>query len=290
MPPGRAEVSARDQALRWRSLPGRGLRSRTAGEAAAPAPRSCSCSRLRLDAHVGNQVMAFTSVGYRFIAYDRRRRRRGRRSRGARAATRPRALPPRRHRRRRHRRGRLRAELPAAPASLVVANSIVGVQDEEYIDMSRRLRPRRVQRPAGRDARAARACIPRRQPRRHEALEEVAQHGAARRPATASPGPRCRPSRRRPCSSPATPTSTPRPGASPLRRAFPTANRRSSKNAAARPSGSSPKPSIRRCSTSLLKTLIQGQGPNSFRVRGRVELLRGPAARPRPTLGARTRF
>ena len=89
-----------------------------------------------------NQIPAFTSVGYRFIAYDRRPE--------ANAVDDLEALAAHLVLDRFHLVGTAAGGIvavdyalsfPQRLLSLVVANSIVGVQDEDYVEMSRRLRP-----------------------------------------------------------------------------------------------------------------------------------------------------
>lgn len=89
-----------------------------------------------------NQIPAFTSVGYRFIAYDRR-------AEGS-AVGDLEALAAHLLLDRFHLVGTAAGGIvavdyaltyPERLRSLVIANSIVGVQDEEYLEMTRRLRP-----------------------------------------------------------------------------------------------------------------------------------------------------
>ena len=89
-----------------------------------------------------HQLAAFTGAGYRFIAYDRR-------AEGV-AADDLEALARHLGLERFHLVGTAAGGIVAVDyalsfsqrlRSLVVANSIVGVQDEEYLEMSRRLRP-----------------------------------------------------------------------------------------------------------------------------------------------------
>jgi len=89
-----------------------------------------------------NQIPAFTSLGYRFIAYDRR-------AEGS-AVEDLEALAKHLLLDRFHLVGTAAGGIvavdyalshPQRLRSLVVANSIVGVQDEDYVAMSRRLRP-----------------------------------------------------------------------------------------------------------------------------------------------------
>jgi pimeloyl-ACP methyl ester carboxylesterase len=89
-----------------------------------------------------NQVPAFTAVGYRFIAYDRR-------TEGS-AVDDLEALAAHLVLDRFHLVGTAAGGIVAVDyalshpdrlISLVIANSIVGVQDEEYVEMTRRLRP-----------------------------------------------------------------------------------------------------------------------------------------------------
>ena len=166
-----ATCARRSSTLAWRaSRPGHSSYQDTAGaETERPGPTGrLPARRLRHQRACGStRRRRLPRSGYRFVAYDRRADgSAGRRSRGAAAAPAPRALPSRRHRGRRHRGGRLRALLPQRLRSLVLANSIVGVQDEDYLALSRRLRPvAAVQRAAGRRARA-RPLLPRRQPGR----------------------------------------------------------------------------------------------------------------------------
>ena len=63
------------------------------------------------------------------------------RSPGARESPRHRSVPPRRHRRRRIVALDFAVSFPQRLRSLVVANSIGGVQDEDYLELGRRLRP-----------------------------------------------------------------------------------------------------------------------------------------------------
>lgn len=88
------------------------------------------------------QIPAFTAAGYRFIAYDRRAQ--------GRAADDLEALAVQLDLGRFHLVGTAAGGIVAvdyalsfAPRlrSLVIANSIVGVQDEDYLEMTRRLRP-----------------------------------------------------------------------------------------------------------------------------------------------------
>ena len=89
-----------------------------------------------------NQVAAFTGVGYRFIAYDRRAE--------GNAVDDLEALAEHLVLDRFHLVGTAAGGIvavdyalsfPQRLRSLVVANSIVGVQDEEYLEITRRLRP-----------------------------------------------------------------------------------------------------------------------------------------------------
>ena len=89
-----------------------------------------------------NQVPAFTSLGYRFIAYDRR-------AEGS-AIEDLEALAKHLLLDRFHLVGTAAGGIvavdyalsyPEKLISLVVANSIVGVQDDDYVELSRRLRP-----------------------------------------------------------------------------------------------------------------------------------------------------
>jgi len=89
-----------------------------------------------------NQIPAFTGVGYRFIAYDRR-------AEGS-AVEDLEALAAHLALDRFHLVGTAAGGIvavdyalthPERLRSLVIANSIVGVQDEEYLEMTRRLRP-----------------------------------------------------------------------------------------------------------------------------------------------------
>jgi len=89
-----------------------------------------------------NQIPAFTGLGYRFIAYDRR-------AEGS-AVDDLEALAKHLVLERFHLVGTAAGGIvavdyalthPERLMSLVVANSIVGVQDEDYLDMTRRLRP-----------------------------------------------------------------------------------------------------------------------------------------------------
>jgi pimeloyl-ACP methyl ester carboxylesterase len=89
-----------------------------------------------------NQVPAFTGLGYRFIAYDRR-------SEGS-AVDDLEALAKHLVLDRFHLVGTAAGGIvavdyaltyPERLMTLVVANSIVGIQDEDYVEMSRRLRP-----------------------------------------------------------------------------------------------------------------------------------------------------
>jgi pimeloyl-ACP methyl ester carboxylesterase len=128
-----------------REIPGRGIKVQdTAGEGTTFASLPVVC----LHAGSGsvrmweNQVMAFTNVGYRFICYDRP------------ADGVPvddlEALAQHLGLERFHLVGTAAGGIiavdyalshPQRLRSLVVANSIVGVQDEDYVAMSRRLRP-----------------------------------------------------------------------------------------------------------------------------------------------------
>jgi pimeloyl-ACP methyl ester carboxylesterase len=89
-----------------------------------------------------NQIPAFTGAGYRFISYDRR-------GEGS-AIDDLEALAGHLHLERFHLVGTAAGGIVAVDyalsfaqrlRSLVVANSIVGVQDEDYLEMTRRLRP-----------------------------------------------------------------------------------------------------------------------------------------------------
>jgi len=89
-----------------------------------------------------NQVAAFTGVGYRFIAYDRRE--------VGSAVDDLEALAEHLVLDRFHLVGTAAGGIvavdyalthPERLISLVVANSIVGIQDEDYVEMTRRLRP-----------------------------------------------------------------------------------------------------------------------------------------------------
>jgi pimeloyl-ACP methyl ester carboxylesterase len=89
-----------------------------------------------------HQITAFTAAGYRFIAYDRRAE--------GNAADDLEALATQLALDRFHLVGTAAGGIVAVDyalsfahrlRSLVIANSIVGVQDEEYLEMSRRLRP-----------------------------------------------------------------------------------------------------------------------------------------------------
>ena len=89
-----------------------------------------------------NQIPAFTSLGYRFIAYDRR-------AEGS-AVEDLEALAKHLLLDRFHLVGTAAGGIVAVDyalshpdklITLVVANSIVGVQDEDYVELSRRLRP-----------------------------------------------------------------------------------------------------------------------------------------------------
>jgi pimeloyl-ACP methyl ester carboxylesterase len=89
-----------------------------------------------------NQIPAFTALGYRFIAYDRRAEGSAVEDLGALAAH---LLLDRFHLVGTAAGGIVAVDYalthPEKLRSLVIANSIVGVQDEEYLEMSRRLRP-----------------------------------------------------------------------------------------------------------------------------------------------------
>jgi pimeloyl-ACP methyl ester carboxylesterase len=89
-----------------------------------------------------NQIPAFTSVGYRFIAYDRRAEGSAVEDLEALAAH---LLLDRFHLVGTAAGGIVAVDYaltyPERLRSLVIANSIVGVQDEEYLEMTRRLRP-----------------------------------------------------------------------------------------------------------------------------------------------------
>jgi len=89
-----------------------------------------------------NQVAAFTGVGYRFIAYDRREE-------GS-AVDDLEALAEHLVLDRFHLVGTAAGGIvavdyalthPERLISLVIANSVVGIQDEDYVEMTRRLRP-----------------------------------------------------------------------------------------------------------------------------------------------------
>ncbi len=125
-------------------LPGKGIRYQdSGGEGSGEGPPV-----VFLHAGSGNsrmwehQVPAFTGAGYRFIAYDRR-------SEGA-ALEDLEALVEQLVLERFHLVGTAAGGIvavdyalshPQRLRSLVIANSIVGVQDEDYLEMSRRLRP-----------------------------------------------------------------------------------------------------------------------------------------------------
>ncbi len=88
------------------------------------------------------QIPAFTGAGYRFIAFDRR-------NTGV-ASEDLEALAAHLHLERFHLVGTAAGGIvavdyalsyPQRLRSLVIANSIVGVQDEDYVEMTRRLRP-----------------------------------------------------------------------------------------------------------------------------------------------------
>jgi pimeloyl-ACP methyl ester carboxylesterase len=89
-----------------------------------------------------NQVPAFTGLGYRFIAYDRRAEGSAVEDLEALAAH---LLLDRFHLVGTAAGGIVAVDYalshPEKLISLVVANSIVGIQDEEYLEMARRLRP-----------------------------------------------------------------------------------------------------------------------------------------------------
>jgi pimeloyl-ACP methyl ester carboxylesterase len=89
-----------------------------------------------------NQIPAFTALGYRFIAYDRRTE--------GNAVDDLEALAAHLVLDRFHLVGTAAGGIvaidyalsfPQRLLSLVIANSVVGVQDEEYVEMTRRLRP-----------------------------------------------------------------------------------------------------------------------------------------------------
>jgi len=89
-----------------------------------------------------NQVAAFTGVGYRFIAYDRRAE--------GNAVDDLEALAAHLALDRFHLVGTAAGGIvavdyalthPERLISLVIANSVVGIQDEDYVEMTRRLRP-----------------------------------------------------------------------------------------------------------------------------------------------------
>jgi len=89
-----------------------------------------------------NQVAAFTGVGYRFIAYDRRAE--------GNAVEDLEALAEHLVLDRFHVVGTAAGGIvavdyalthPERLISLVIANSVVGIQDEDYVEMTRRLRP-----------------------------------------------------------------------------------------------------------------------------------------------------
>jgi pimeloyl-ACP methyl ester carboxylesterase len=90
----------------------------------------------------GHQVPAFTGVGYRFIAYDRRAE--------GNAVDDLEALAAHLALDRFHLVGTAAGGIvavdyalthPERLISLVIANSVVGIQDEDYVEMTRRLRP-----------------------------------------------------------------------------------------------------------------------------------------------------
>ena len=229
-PPGRAEVPGRDKALKVEELTGAGLRYQDSfGEASgAGAPIVFLHAGSGSSAMWENQIPAFTGVGYRFIAYDRR-------AEGS-AVDDLEALAAHLLLDRFHLVGTAAGgivavdyalSLPQRLRSLVVANSIVGVQDEEYLEMSRRLRPSPEFAAIPAEIRELGPTIARSTPKARGAGKS--SPSTSRRKPTHNRityGRAGAPSRSRPCSSPATPTSIPRPrccACSP--RAFRTANR-----------------------------------------------------------------
>ena len=136
-----------------------------------------------------NQIPAFTGVGYRFIAYDRR-------AEGS-AVDDLEALAAHLVLDRFHLVGTAAGGIvavdyalthPERLRSLVIANSIVGVQDEEYLEMTRRLRAvAGVQRDPGRDPRARAVAIARRTPKARGAGKSCPSTSRRKPRKTASP-------------------------------------------------------------------------------------------------------
>lgn len=125
-------------------LPGKGIRYRDSGADAsgAGAPVVFLHAGSGSSAMWENQIPAFTAQGYRFIAYDRRAE--------SNAAEDLEALAAHLVLDRFHLVGTAAGGIvavdyalsyPEKLRSLVVANSIIGVQDEDYLEITRRLRP-----------------------------------------------------------------------------------------------------------------------------------------------------
>ena len=126
--------------MRLAEVPGTGLRYQESGGEGPPAVfLHAGSSSSRMWEH---QIPAFPGAGYRFIAYDRRAE--------AVAVEDLEALVQHLGLDRFHLVGTAAGGIvaldyalgfPRRLRSLVVANSIVGVQDEEYLELTRRLRP-----------------------------------------------------------------------------------------------------------------------------------------------------